>query len=251
MGHKITKIVWFTIAIVLSLTVLWLLLPSPPQSLEPDSEQLTHEDAPTTNIDPVPSTTNVPYPLVNIQDIDATIGIELKYATTDNFTGHILYDAGWGAYLQKDVAEMLSEANKYLHSIRPDLRLLIYDATRPLHVQRRMWEHVKDTPYKNYVANPERTGLHNYGAAVDLTLADSLWTPLDMGTEFDYFGAAAGINHEKELLQQGVLSILQINNRTLLREAMVHAGFLTVSGEWWHFNACLLQTAKQRYMLIN
>ena len=140
--------------------------------------------------------------LVNIHDIDSTILVDLKYATTDNFTGMILYDGLHHAYLQPDVALMLAEAHRYLKTLHPDLRLMVYDAVRPLSVQRTMWERVKDTKYHRYVAHPDRLSLHNYGAAVDLTIADSMGQPLDMGTPFDFFGRAAGITDEPALVQQ-------------------------------------------------
>ncbi|MDR0814187.1 MAG: M15 family metallopeptidase, partial [Bacteroidales bacterium] len=130
--------------------------------------------------------------LVRILDIDTAVIIELKYATADNFTGQVLYDDA-EAYLQRNVAEMLHTAGVYLQTVRPDLRLLVYDAARPLSVQQKMWEKVKDTPYRNYVARPDRTGLHNYGAAVDITLCNKQGQALDMGTPFDYFGEAAGV----------------------------------------------------------
>lgn len=188
--------------------------------------------------------------LVNVCDLDGTVGVDLKYATTDNFTGKVLYEDIDGAYLRQDVAAMLVEAHRQLKRVRPDLRFLIYDAVRPLSVQRAMWEYVKDTKYSRYLAHPDRTGLHNYGAAVDLTLADSLYRPLDMGTPFDHFGKAAGITAEQELTAQGLLNEQQVQNRRLLREVMLHAGFRTVGGEWWHFNACSLREAQQRYALI-
>ena len=188
--------------------------------------------------------------LVNIRDIDSAFIVNLKYATTDNFTGIVLYDGVDGAYLQPDVARMLADAHRYLKTLRPGLRLLVYDAARPLSVQRVMWERVKDTKYHRYVAHPDRLSLHNFGAAVDLTLADTLGQPLDMGTPFDYFGRAAGISNEQELIRQGILTRQQVQNRQLLRQVMIHAGFRSISGEWWHFNACSLQEAKQRYKLI-
>jgi len=188
--------------------------------------------------------------LVHILDTDCSILIDLKYATTDNFTGMVLYDGIDCAFLQPDVARMLAEAHHYLKSLYPDLRLLVYDALRPLSVQQTMWERVKDTPYHRYVAHPDRLSLHNFGAAVDLTIADSLGRQLDMGTSFDHFGRAAGISDEEGLIRQGILSRHQVQNRQLLRKVMHHAGFRTVSGEWWHFNACSLQEAKQRYELI-
>ena len=188
--------------------------------------------------------------LVNIKDIDDTILVDLKYATTDNFTGIVLYEGINDAYLQPDVARMLSKAHSYLKALHPNLRLLVYDATRPLSVQWIMWNRVKDTPYHRYVAHPDRLSLHNYGAAVDLTIADSQGQPLDMGTPFDYFGRAAGISDEQGLIRQGILNRQQVHNRQLLRQVMHHAGFRSISGEWWHFNACSLQEAKQRYTLI-
>ena len=189
--------------------------------------------------------------LVNIHDIDSAILVDLKYATADNFTGMALYEGLDGAYLQPDVALMLAEAHRYLKTLHPDLRLLVYDAVRPLSVQRAMWERVKNTKYHRYVAHPDRLSLHNFGAAVDITLADSLGQPLDMGTPFDYFGRAAGISDEPALVKQGLLNRQQVQNRQLLRQVMRHAGFQSISGEWWHFNACSLQEAKQRYPLAD
>ena len=188
--------------------------------------------------------------LVNILDMDKSIHVDLKYATKDNFTGMVLYDGIDGAYLQADVARMLVQANQYLKSLHPDLRLIVYDAARPLSVQRIMWERVKNTPYHRYVAHPDRLSLHNFGAAVDLSIVDSRKQPLDMGTPFDHFGRAAGISDEEGLVRQGVLTRQQVQNRQLLRKVMLHAGFQSISGEWWHFNACSLQEAKKRYTVV-
>lgn len=189
--------------------------------------------------------------LVSIHDVDSTILVDLKYASTDNFTGTVLYNGFDGAYLQKDVAVMLAEAHRQLKTLNPDLRLLVYDAVRPLSVQRTMWDHVKDTKYHRYVASPDRLGLHNFGAAVDITLADVRGQPLDMGTPFDHFGRAAGINDEAGLVKQGLLNQTQVRNRQLLRQVMRAAGFQSISGEWWHFNACSLTEAKRRYAVVD
>jgi len=188
--------------------------------------------------------------LVNVSTLDATILTELKYATTDNFTKTILYDNLLNIYLHPVAADKLVKAQKRLKSINPGLSLLVYDAVRPLSVQKKMYEVVQNTKYAAYVANPARTGLHNYGMAVDLTICDEKGKPLDMGTPFDYFGSAAGINKEDELVQKGILSDLQVKNRRLLREVMTYAGFLTIRGEWWHFNAVSLTKAKQSCKVI-
>ena len=189
--------------------------------------------------------------LSHINDIDCTIHVALKYATKDNFTGDVLYEGFDGAYLQPDVALMLAEAQRYLQTLSPDgLSLLVYDAVRPLSVQRIMWERVKNTQYSRYVASPDRLSLHNFGAAVDLTIADSKGQPLDMGTPFDHFGRAAGISNEHGLIEEGILTRQQVQNRQLLRQVMHQAGFRSISGEWWHFNACTLMEAKQRYDVV-
>jgi len=188
--------------------------------------------------------------LVNIHDIDNTILIDLKYASTDNFMEIALYENLDGAYFQPDVAQMLAAAHSYLKTLHPDLRLLVYDAVRPLSVQRLMWEKVRYTKFSLYVASPDNLSLHNFGAAVDLTIANQMGQSLDMGTPFDYFGRAAGISNEPLLIEQGILTLQQVQNRELLRQVMRHAGFRAVSGEWWHFNACSLREAMQRYTLV-
>lgn len=188
--------------------------------------------------------------LENVTAKDPSIRYDLKYATTDNFTKTILYDSLFNIYLHKVAAEKLIKAQAYLKSLHPDFSLLVYDAVRPLSVQKKMYKVVQNTPYAPYVANPTRTGLHNYGMAVDLTICDKNGTPLDMGTSFDYFGSAAGINREEELIKKGVLTRAQVKNRQLLRKVMIHAGFLTIRGEWWHFNALSLSETKRLYKVI-
>ncbi len=189
--------------------------------------------------------------LVNIHTLDSTIQIDLKYATTDNFTKEILYDDLTEAYLHPIAAQKLTKAQQLLKEIDPDLSLLVYDAGRPMSVQKKMYEVVQGTPYRAYVADPGKTGLHNYGMAVDLTVCRSGGTALDMGTPFDFFGKAAGINEEEQLLNEGLLTREQINNRKLLRKVMTEAGFITIRGEWWHFNAVSRSEAKSSMRVID
>jgi D-alanyl-D-alanine dipeptidase len=188
--------------------------------------------------------------LINVNSLDNTIRTDLKYATTDNFTKTILYESLSNVYLHPLAAEKLVKAQKYLKTLHPKHSLLVYDAARPMSVQRKMYKAVQNTRYAAYVANPARTGLHNYGMAVDLTLCDQYGKPLDMGTPFDFFGSAAGINKEAELIRSGILTKQQVANRELLRKVMTHADFLTIRGEWWHFNAISLTEARKSYKVI-
>lgn len=189
--------------------------------------------------------------LVDIHSLDTTIRVDLKYATTDNFTKEILYDDLAEAYLHPIAAQKLVKAQQLLKEINPDLSLLIYDAGRPMSVQKKMYKVVQNTPYRAYVADPSKTGMHNYGMAVDLTICRSDGTALDMGTPFDFFGKAAGINKEEQLLNEGLLTREQIDNRKLLRKVMTQAGFITIRGEWWHFNAVSRSDAKNNLKIID
>jgi zinc D-Ala-D-Ala dipeptidase len=151
------------------------------------------------------------------------------------------------------VAQMLAQAQQTLTAKQPGYTLLVYDAARPLHIQQRMWDTLRNRPLdrSKYVSNPANGGsLHNYGAAVDLTIADSTGTPLDMGTPYDFFGPAAHPAKEAQLLADGKLSAQQVANRQLLRAAMRSGGFFGITTEWWHFNACTRAVAMQRYAVI-
>lgn len=189
--------------------------------------------------------------LTNIADVDSTIRVDLMYASPHNFTGRVLYDNLKEGYLHPDAAKALAAAQKELRKRKPGYSLIVYDATRPMSVQQKMWNVVKGTAKNIYVSNPARGGgLHNYGLAVDVSLVDPTGKPLPMGTEVDHLGYAAHINAEDALIQKGVITAQQRANRVLLRTVMKHAGFRTLPTEWWHFNFCSRQVAKQKYKLI-
>lgn len=190
--------------------------------------------------------------LVNISELDSTFIIRLMYATPENFTGQLLYDDLKEAYLHPDAAKALLQAHLQLKAEHPDYRLMIYDAARPMSVQRKMWDVVKGTSKYFYVSNPARGGgLHNYGLAVDISIVDSLGHPLSMGTEVDYMGATSHITNEAELVEEGKMTQQERENRILLRRIMKGAGFRALPSEWWHFNLCSRDEAKQKYKLIN
>jgi D-alanyl-D-alanine dipeptidase len=102
------------------------------------------------------------------------------------------------------------------------------------------------------VSNPAKGGgLHNYGMAVDVTIANASGAPLPMGTPFDHFGEEAHTDREDVLLKSGKISREAFLNRRLLREVMRQAGFRTILYEWWHFNACSRSEARLYYRIIN
>ena len=191
--------------------------------------------------------------LTDIQSINNDIRVDLKYATTDNFIKLKCYERLNHAYLQKDVAMRLGKCQEYLTYIDPSLHLLVYDAVRPLSVQKKMWEALDSIPIKErvkFVANPAGNSLHNYGAAVDLTICDNDDNPLDMGAGFDDMRQISFPSLETTFLSKGLLTKEHIANRTLLRKIMHSQGFTGISTEWWHFNACSRAIAATKYKLL-
>ena len=194
----------------------------------------------------------IDFGLVDIAEIDSTIGVELVYATPDNFLGHVLYPDLHHAFMIPAMAQKLVKAQQRLKAIHPDLSLLIYDAARPLSIQREMWESVKGTPNISFVANPAKgRGMHNYGAAVDITIMDSTGKSLPMGSKHDYFGPEARIDHEAELVANGLITNEELENRQLLRRVMTESGFITCVSEWWHFNHIPSIRAKEELKIID
>ncbi|MFH1809274.1 MAG: M15 family metallopeptidase [Pseudomonadota bacterium] len=190
--------------------------------------------------------------LVDMQSLIPDLQLDIKYATTDNFTGQNLYGDFRRCVLHREAADRLLEADRWLRQHHPELRLLVHDCLRPRSVQWRMWNVVKGTPMQGYVADPStRTGsLHNYGVAVDLSLAGVEGTPVDMGTPYDFLGKKAEPRHENRFLADGTLSPEQVRNRLILRTAMVHAGFRPINSEWWHFEAMSARQVHKRARLV-
>ena len=188
---------------------------------------------------------------VDIGAMDSTIQVHLIYATVSNFLNKPVYEGLTKAWLHPDAARKLVHAQQNLKREQPTYSLLVYDAARPMEVQRQMWELVKGTQYVNYVSNPtNRNGRHNYGMAVDVTIIDSEGRPLSMGTPIDFFGEEAHTDRESALVKAGKITEQEFQNRRLLRRIMQQAGFTTITSEWWHFNACSSETAKARYKII-
>lgn len=210
------------------------------------------------------------YGLVDIQELDNEILVELKYSTEDNFVGKDMYGDLERAYLEADFAEKVIGAQRILKARNPQLTLLIYDAARPISVQRAMRRVVEGTPYVSFVADGTRGGRHNYGVAVDLTIATIDGKPLDMGAGFDDFTAAAAVKgtsdtkdpanrkievyrkYVRDMAQRGVITSEAADNRIMLLEIMCEAGLLPYRSEWWHYELPLsMSLTRERYKLLD
>jgi len=191
--------------------------------------------------------------LIDVQSLNKDIFCELKYATDDNFMGFQLYHSIKRPYLQPDVAERLSKCQDYLSEIDSSLHLLIYDAARPVSVQKLMWDALDSIPpglRGRYVSNPGHRSLHNLGAAVDITICDDRRVVMDMGAGFDEFAEIAYPRMEYHFLKTGELSQQQYDNRLLLRRVMKSQRFRQLPTEWWHYNAYSRDVARTKYKVL-
>jgi D-alanyl-D-alanine dipeptidase len=163
--------------------------------------------------------------LVRVKELIPGIVLDLRYSTTENFTGQKLYTA--------DECLVAHGALRRLQVVQDSLRALglglkIFDGYRPRAVQYLMWEILPDS---RYVADPASGSVHNRGGAVDVSLVDlATGEELPMPTEFDYFGQEAGHGWTTGLTAE------QIANRELLKTMMEEVGgFSSYSAEWWHY----------------
>jgi zinc D-Ala-D-Ala dipeptidase len=190
--------------------------------------------------------------LVDILSLDSTLIVDLRYSSINNFTGKDMYGELNRCYLQKDVALKLVDAQKKLRAQYPYYSLLVFDGARPVSIQQYMWDSVALPPgdRQKYLSNPANRSLHNYGAAVDLTIIDDDGRELDMGTPYDFFGELAHPRAEGEFFAAGQLTETQLANRELLRSVMRAAGFSPIDTEWWHFNSTSRAKAAEVYPVI-
>lgn len=179
-----------------------------------------------------------------VRDLAPGIEVQLKYATTDNFTGQIVagYESIDAAILRTEAAEALALVQQDLESDGYGLR--IYDAFRPTQAVSFFvdWSNTSDDSTRaEYYPGLEKPGLfqlgyiaeksgHSLGGTVDVTLVDlGTGEALDMGGPFDFFGE---ISH----YETSGLSDAQTANRLRLHVAMARHGFAQYPLEWWHYS---------------
>jgi len=151
-------------------------------------------------------------------------------------------------YARVGVVERLKIAQD---SLPKGFRFKIYDAYRPVEVQERLWKYYRaqvkaDHPAVDdeeldkltsfFVSKPSyditHPSLHNTGGAVDLTIITDSGYALNMGTLFDDFTNRAWSNHFEVFDECEEVR----DNRRLLYNAMLSAGFTNLPSEWWHYD---------------
>jgi D-alanyl-D-alanine dipeptidase len=210
----------------------------------------------------------LPPGFVYLRDVDSSIAQDMRYATSDNFTGHPLPGYGAGeCILRREAAEALRRVQADL--AKENLSLKVYDCYRPTRAVRAMaaWAHDGDDSAATKRFYPElqkrnlfRLGYiaaqskHSTGTTVDLTLikrpaasapafdAAARYGPctspaakrapdnsIDMGTGFDCFDP-------KSYSASKAITPEQKHSRGMLNIAMHRSGFVNYFREWWHYS---------------
>lgn len=162
--------------------------------------------------------------LVRLEKVVPQILLDIRYATTNNFTGEKIYILA-RAYSRLPVAEALRKAQAEFS--KEGVGIKIYDAYRPYKATVKFYETYHDT---TYVASPYRGSRHNRGCALDMTIVYlKTGKELEMPTPFDSF--------QKEAWPATPVKDPRIRkNRDLLISVMERNGFKVNASEWWHFD---------------
>jgi D-alanyl-D-alanine dipeptidase len=164
--------------------------------------------------------------LVELDHLDPTLKLDIRYATAANFLGTPVYSEA-RAFLQRPAARALVRAHRALSAF--GYGLLIHDAYRPWYVTKVFWD---ATPLdkREFVADPAKGSRHNRGCAVDLTLYDrGTGRAVEMPGVYDEMSDRS---HPDFVGGTGI----QRWRRDLLRQAMEREGFSVFEVEWWHFD---------------
>ena len=174
---------------------------------------------------------------VDVRSVVPDAVIDLRYATTNNFTHTQLYPSDARCLVHQSMAPGLAAAAT---ALRPQGQMLVFwDCYRPHDVQVRMFTVI---PNPAWVARPgQYARSHESGRSVDVTFTSTQqpcpperhagpFCLADMGTDFDDFSSRA-----MAFATQDVSAEAQAN-RARLRDAMSYGGLAVYSGEWWHFD---------------
>ncbi|MBV6498957.1 MAG: D-alanyl-D-alanine dipeptidase [Prosthecobacter sp.] len=165
------------------------------------------------------------YDLVDVRQAVPDIGVDLRYATAQNVTGHPLYPRHMPCLLRSMTVERLKQAQASLRAQGYGLR--IWDAWRPPEAQEKLHAHGGST---GLFLDP-RTGWsrHCGGVSLDATLVDAAGRELKMPTYFDENleqAASARVDPDPAVRER----------LRILHAAMRRAGLIPLEGEWWHFD---------------
>jgi zinc D-Ala-D-Ala dipeptidase len=178
-------------------------------------------DAVTMPVDPAATATP---DLVDLNLFDPRLRLDIRYATTDNFMGRVLYPVA-RAMLQRPAAQALTRVQTRAEA--HGFGLLIHDAYRPWRITKMMWDETPEAQ-REFVANPATGSRHNRGCAIDLTLHRG-GRAVEMPSPYDDFTPAA---YRSNMATSGDA----LANSARLEGWMAAEGFIPLPNEWWHFD---------------
>lgn len=168
--------------------------------------------------------------------------LDIRYFSSYNFVGEKI--DGYLAprpLMTKPAAIALASAAKELRA--QGYRIIVYDTYRPKKAIKHFIRWVEDDNSKGLKADffpkydkkmlfklgfiSKKSG-HSRGSTIDLGLVTKDSKLVDMGGFFDYFDDVSNADYEN-------ISDEQKNNRKILKDAMIKAGFRGIKSEWWHF----------------
>ncbi len=166
---------------------------------------------------------------------------DIRYYSDNNFTASRI--RGYKApvpYLTKKALKALAVAAADLR--KQGYRLLIWDSYRPQKAVDHFVEWINDPVNpgdKSFYPTLKKSNLlegnyimaksgHTRGSTVDLTIIKKDGGFVDMGGTFDLFSEVSHPDYKNITKQQK-------QNRKILNDAMVKAGFKGLDSEWWHF----------------
>ena len=153
-------------------------------------------------------------------------------------------------FVREEVFDKLLKVSKALDG---RYRLKILDAWRPLALQYELYytyrelilkefrlenkdDNLQSEIINKFVSYPSDDFMvppvHTTGGAVDLTLTDINGNELEMGTGFDSFSDKTRTDY----YETNSIDLNIRNNRRILYNAMISAGFTNLPSEWWHFD---------------
>ncbi len=173
-------------------------------------------------------------------------------------------------FVRQGVLEALHFAQNVLDTCHPHWKIFVFDAYRPVAVQKFMVEFTLNEVLqtrglvRSQLSNPELVALleevyqlwappnldpatpppHSTGAAVDITLFDTqTQEAVFMGSPIDEFSARSHPDYFGTVAQDmGIAegdrasAALADQHRQILHQIMAQSGFRRHPGEWWHFS---------------
>lgn len=155
---------------------------------------------------------------------------DIVYAGENNFVGKAVYPKDMPIIMNNDIWYKLIKINNLLKNY--NLCIKIYDAYRPVEIQRLFWNYFYEVHGYNdetLVANPDKYGTHNITInAIDIFVVGLDGSDVELPCEFDDFSIRASVSYDK-------CSDIAKRNRDILINIAKENGLIVNNDEWWHF----------------